>query len=444
MSMSNYWVAQWLEENEIRKEKDILNVLDSTGGIEGLKNKANEARDKIRNKRAIQPSESELANSIVAGRRVDLSGILACPTYGCLRRNIDTIFKNIWHYFDNVVVEGISPETWFRNFCKGDENVGGSMLRQVHEQARLLLYLRSIGADKYIVVANKTFSFCQEHWMEHAKNLGIADAFDENNRAKLIKQIVDSSSFDVENRAKGVWSAKVRGPLFDESKFYIIVRENPPSPELIVSNAVNDLATATISDVELSRRLSLPLVEATMFPAVQSVSKSSKPENHDGGHLPSAADVALNLELPVFDRLSTRDLLKMREDERPDFEAFRSALRAHIQSRLASADEGATASSIARSIDEEYLRPGLAEIERKLRTSRQAVVRKTVVDLTIGATAVGVAALSSVPMMIAGGVAALGSSVPLAPVIHSYIDDKRSARMSDLYFLWRVGQHAKH
>ena len=446
MVASDYWVAQWLDENEVKSEWEIDHILHTPNGIQSATDKAEEARESIEGNYGSYPDLSTLADSIVAGRRLDLSGRLSCPAYECQREDIDTTFKNVWHYFDNIVVEGASPIAFLHRFNERNHSAHFTALYQMREQARILLYLRSIGADRYIVFANKTFVFCQNHWLEHAKELGIAEALDENHDA-IVRKIVESSTFSIEQVPGGDWSVDYTSSFFDSPSHLVLYGPERPTEEDAARALLEDFATATISDVELAKRLSLPLMEPTRLaiPNLKAgrTTKQSSRKKITGGR-PTVAEVALNLRLPVFDHLSTEDLLKIREDERPDFEAFRSALRTAIQEKITVAEGDMSASTVARTVDEEYLRPGLAEIERKLRASKQAVLKKTALDLAIGTAAAGVAALSHVPFMIAGGAAALGSSVPLAPAVQTYIEDKRSARMSDLYFLWRVGKRAGH
>ncbi len=445
MSGSDYWLAQWLDENEIASDWEIDHVLHTLPGQRALLTKIEEAEERLHGVGLVRPDEDLLTDSIVAGRRLDLSGSLSCPAYECLRKEIDTTFKNVWHYFDNIVVEGLSPRTVAESLQSKNDESRSLEVFTIKEQAKLLLYLREIGAEKFIVFANKTFHFCQEHWLEHAKKLGISDALNESKHQSLIDRIVKSSRFQILDHVGDTWHVEITGGIFDEPRSLVCVGEGEPTHEELACFILSNLATATISDVELARRLALPLLEPTTMTWLSSRSgRTASRKNAKKNSIPTLEDVAIALKLPVFDHLETRDLIKIREDERPDFEAFRSALRTAIRDRLSSATDSDSAVSIARSIDEEYLRPGLAEIERKARNNRQVLLKKTVVDLTIGSTAAGVAAITSVPLMIAGGAVALGSAVPLAPVIHKYIEDKRSIKMSDLYFLWHIGNRKKH
>lgn len=444
IASSTYWLSRWLDDNGIVNEWEINQVLSRESGFRSICDAAEQANEALGVSR---PAARDLPNAIVAGRRLDLSGQLTCTAYECLREDIDTAFKQIWHYFDSIVVEGLSPRIVVDDVRRAkDDRAKKYVTYSIREQARLLLYLRNIGADKYTLFEHKTFAFCQDHWLEHAKTLGIREALDESKRADLVRHIVDFSEFRITPQRDGSWSVAILKAPFDKPD-HLVVLGAKPTPKKIAHHILVDLATATISDVELARRLSLPLAEGTSMPWMARVrSRARTTGNADKARQTELTpdDVALQLRLPVFDRLPTADLLKLRDDERPDFEAFRSALRQAIRERVASASYGESASAIAKSIDEDYIRPGLAEIERKLRGGRQALIRKTAIDLAIGTVAAGVASMTSIPLMIAGGVAALGSAVPLAPALHNYIDDTRAAKMTDLYFLWRMEQRASH
>jgi hypothetical protein len=168
-----------------------------------------------------------------------------------------------------------------------------------------------------------------------------------------------------------------------------------------------------ILDVSVARRLTLPLVEPVSLPWI------SRPYRN-GNKRKADDDAVIRVGLPVFDSLSTKDFLKLREDERPAFETFRAELRNAIQSEIAENPSNPPA-AIAKSIHNEYLRPGLAGIEQRIRSRRSALIKKTAVNLTIGTSAIAIGAIAGMPL-IGEGVAALGA-LPLAQIIHKYIDD---------------------
>jgi len=60
----------------------------------------------------------------------------------------------------------------------------------------------------------------------------------------------------------------------------------------------------------------------------------------------TAENVALELQLPVFNELTIGDFIKLREDEQPHFDRFRSALRQAISERLTPENKNKTAAKL--------------------------------------------------------------------------------------------------
>ncbi len=106
MTASHYWLAQWLDENEIHSEWELEHALSSKSGVKGLLDSVFSAGQKVQAGEVEYPDSDALGDSIVAGRKLDLSGRESCPSYGCMRQQIDSTFKRVWHYFDQIVVEG--------------------------------------------------------------------------------------------------------------------------------------------------------------------------------------------------------------------------------------------------------------------------------------------------------------------------------------------------
>jgi hypothetical protein len=197
---------------------------------------------------------------------------------------------------------------------------------------------------------------------------------------------------------------------------------------------VSGYAGAAILDSAAARELSLPLVQPARVPGVGSKK-----------NVPLEGQVAIELQLPAFTQLNASDFLRLREDERPAFERFRKALHDQIKLELDSSSRGDSAGHIARNVEENYLRPELAEIEERFRGSRKALIRKSATSLTIGTSVATVGAIASTPLMIASAVVALGSTVPLAPIFGSYIDEtSKELPMHELYFLWRLKKKGAH
>ena len=428
---STHWISRWIDENEIHAEWEIDHVLHSEIGIKRLFEFIEECFNK-----PSQANFPRIGDAIVAGSKIDLSGTIGCCALECLQNTIDSGYKNLWHYFDKIVVEGLDPS---RVVAQMEEPFSERKLMQVMstvvDQAKLVLYLRGIGAEDFVIFAEKPHHFCQDHWLQHARELGIGNALDENQHGKLISRIIRASKIEIEKMSDDYWWAAVDSPFFDGTSNLLISNAKRPTKTSIACGLLQDYATAMIADVGMARQMMLPLVE----PAdVSWVAKSKQKRSPI-----TEKDVVLELNFPVFDELSTSDFLKLRSDEQPHFERFRASLRQAIAAEITAANAKKSAAEVAVAIETNYLRPGIADIERQVRGNRVALIKKGAVSLAIGGTTAAIGALSSVPLMIVGG--GLGASVPLASLINQYIDARNTTvPMSDLYFLWRIGNSRRH
>jgi hypothetical protein len=431
MATTQYWLAQWLDANEVHNDWEIEHALRSKTGRQSLHAALHLAGHRMFECPNPEPLNVGQSNeAIVAGRRLDLSGAVSCFAFDCLRRAVDSTFKRIWHYFDQIVVEGLSPLSVMESLNTLDEDDHYWIFAKIYNHARLFLYLREIGAEPFVIFSDKTFKFCQQHWEEYAKHLGITLPT-ESQLGKVIGKVVDSSNFKI-NQTADSWQASVTGEYFDEpfeGNFAMA-----PTPEFLARLIVSNFSSARILDVGLARRLSLPLVEPMTTPWISQRKSSRTP--------PEEWEVGIELNLPVFNSLTTKDFLQLRKDEQLNFEIFRGALRTMIRNQLNKNQKGPPGE--VAGIIEENLQQELRVIKKKVHNNRMALVKKTAVNLSIGTVATSIGDLASIPLWIAGGIATLGSAIPLAPAIHKYIDDNNSAKMPDLYFLWQADKKSRH
>lgn len=425
--MSTYWMYDWLDENEVKAPWEINNAIGTARGFKRLAELQEEAFAAEENSEQILPQRS-----IVAGRSLDLSGNIACGGYACLQRDIDMGFLQIWHYFDGIVVSRLNPGLVYD--AVRNDGRGGFARTRVLDYLRILLYIRAIGAEPWVTFADKAQELHDHDWRSLARSLNVIDAFEGPRNEQLVKAIARNTHFNVRRIQANQWDVHVSGGYFKTGQSTVMNQSTRPTIEDLSRRILKNYGLAAIEDVAAAQNLSLPLVQPTSVPWI-----SGKK------HTPTQDEVALQLRLPVFSDLNVADFLKLREDERPAFELFRTGLRDQIQSKLDSAARGDTAAGIARNVEDDYLRPGLAEIEQRIRGSRKALIKRTSISLGIGTSAATISAMSSVPMMIAGSVVALGSAVPLAPLLGSYIDEvNKEIPMHKLYFLWRLKKQGKH
>jgi hypothetical protein len=94
---------------------------------------------------------------------------------------------------------------------------------------------------------------------------------------------------------------------------------------------------------------------------------------------------------------------------------------------------------VAEQIYEDVIEPGLNDATRRLDVIQKALDRKLATGIAIGGLITRAGVITGAPLIIGAGIAAMGSSVPVA---QKYFDDKGSIELADMYFLWRLEQRA--
>ena len=114
-------------------------------------------------------------------------------------------------------------------------------------------------------------------------------------------------------------------------------------------------------------------------------------------------DVAFYLRLPVLVGVDTETLLRVRQDEREHFIAFRDRLRAAIQERVRAAQTN-DPSILAQEVKADLIDPALNDIQRRLSAARNVLVRKASASIGMGALMTTCGLLTANPLLITTGV----------------------------------------
>jgi hypothetical protein len=139
--------------------------------------------------------------------------------------------------------------------------------------------------------------------------------------------------------------------------------------------------------------------------------------------------------LPIIDGIAIKDLLSLREDEKPFFDKFRDALRKAIEVQIQKGDSD-TPQIIAQSVIHEYIEPTLADIDARLKVNQKKLSRKVGASLAVGASMTSAGLLGTVPLVVSAGVVAMAS--PLAHIYQYFDDYGDKVQLNDLYFLWKA------
>lgn len=416
-----YWVYRWLDEFDIKATDQVKKTLRDPRTYGRLVELVNDEVDNYEDE--LEPIE--ISDGILAGRKIDLSGLVQCPHLDCVRERIEDTFPRMWHYFDKIVLEGFN----IYNFLDAiEDNDLDYLTTRIEQEAQVLLYLRKSGAEPFVVFVTKP-RFCECHFSSQAKELGINSYFEKEDRKQAVTWMIENARFDI-SKVGDSYRVAVDGPDLPEPYVrYHVGLSRKPSKRNIAKQLIMLYSSALVADVSAAHDLRLPLAETVGASWLVATPPSAKV---------SETDVALSLDLPVLNEISMRDFLKLREDERPYFEKFRTALKRAIRQELSSAETAAPA-QVARSVVEDIVKPGLNDIECRIRSGRRALVKKTSLNVSVGATTVSIGMLDKMPLIIPVGAAAIAASLSFAS---KYIDKRSALEISDYYFLWQASRVA--
>src|SRR5271169_3499911 len=96
--LGSCWLYDWMDANGVRSTSQAIRLLAQPKARELLSTLATEADG---TPRGLAASDGI---SLVAARGLDLSGELDCEHLECLQREVETLFRRVWHYFDYIVV----------------------------------------------------------------------------------------------------------------------------------------------------------------------------------------------------------------------------------------------------------------------------------------------------------------------------------------------------
>jgi hypothetical protein len=424
--VGQHWLYTWIDEFEVKSGEHASHLLSYPGVVERLHEIATSAPD-------WHEGESPGGRSIVAGTTMDFSGRMNCAHAGCLEKQVDRLFSRVWHYFDSVVVEGPSPETYQRAITQKRRNDLFGLPYIAREDVSFLLRLRELGVTEHLDFRSKPHAFCTHHIEQHATEAGLPHLLDQQFRAEIAKKLKQESQFSITPGINGGWHYSLVHPDYSEpfSGFYNPPKKKKgikkPTKAQVADIVVRRSSAALIYDVAASKWLSLPLAEEFSHLHSSPISMESDRE----------ASIALHLPLPVMNGMSSRDIIKMRADMRPHFDRFQHALTVAIREQVERDPERADP-DIAKAVSAEFIRPAFAEIERGLVEAKRSLSVKTAASLAVGTTVASVGLLTSVPLVVGTGLAAaVGISLS---GFHKHVDEAKEVKTSDVYFLWKANK----
>jgi len=403
-----------MDEFSVKDSKSAARAASDERGRDRLREMAEEGAEDHAPPGALSPD----GTIAVAGRSLDLSGLRSCAAAACRIEQVDTLINEVWHYFDKVVVEGPSARLFLAR--------GATFDYHAEQAVAVLLYLRDIGALPYLIFRDKPHAFCTHHFAESARAGGVDFLLDKKLERRVEREIARTATLEELPKGRG-YSFTYAGSSL------ALVIENAPGHEDASAPTIEDLARveyrsvamSLLGDITLAREMSATLVQGA---------EDYQPVAPTPEQRPTEAAVALELPLPVLHGLPAKELLKLRDDYRPELERFRAALRLAIR-EAAARDPEAPAGEIAGRVVAEYVRPQLADIELRLSAAKRTLAKKSAVQLGVGTAITTVGLLAAAPIVIGAGITALGTTL-----LHgtTFIDKTTELELSDMHFLWRA------
>lgn len=410
MSRKAFWLYGWFDQLGVHDEQSLETALDRGTAYDELIARASDASSEA----------GEIASSryaTVAGRGLDFSGAVDCSSQSCRQRQIDMLFKRVWHYFDRIILADAVGHELRQHHDDGPEHAF-DLLRK---SAPALLYLREIGAEELIEFRDKPCSF--NDWKEQE---GLGYLF--NNRSQLVSQIADEATIKMRTWVERVYYE------FEHPDFTVIESGDFDYPGFSTNKnlrlTVADIALRNqmewlVGDVISSKNLRAPLTVGIEIHG-RLLRQAGRPLAPD--------DVALSMHLPVLDNIPTVELIRFRKAERESFERFRKALTEAIAARLALTDTSLP--RVAAEIYNDLISPELLRISEKLRIAGAALAKKAAFGVSLGAATVACGVFTGLVPLMATGVAAILSSAVVAE--NKYVDDRREVSLDDMYFIWKA------
>ncbi|MFF4967297.1 hypothetical protein [Streptomyces sp. NPDC001037] len=420
--MAEHWLYNWIDEFDIKNGDQASHLLSLPGPAERL-------HEIARNAPGWHEGDAPKGKSIVAGSTMDFSGRMNCSHSDCLQGQVDRLFSRVWHYFDSVVVEGPQADHYVRSLEDKSPRELFGLDYLIIQDVSFLLRLRQLGVTNHLTFRSKPHAFCTHHIEQHAAEAGISHVIDAEFTREVAKKLKNESEIRLRQTPDGGWHYSLNHPSSSEpfSGFYKPKKKaKKPTKAQIAEMVVRRSAAALIYDVATSKWLSLPLAEEFSY-------------LHKSQQLSDAAResaVALQLPLPVMHGMASKDIIKMRADMRPHFDRFQHALTLAIREQIDRDPERGNP-EVAKSVAEEFIRPAFAEIERSLAEAKRSFSVKVGASMAVGSTVATVGLLSSVPLVVGAGLAAVGVTLG---GLHKHVDDRKDISTSDIYFLWKASK----
>ena len=427
---NDFWLIAWMQSKAIGVENDIDRALARPEALNELTELAYAAE-------ALPSEMPRTTRPVLGGRGLDLSGEMIGADVDDLLVEVDRVFGTLWHYFDEIVVEGFTSRRYLMMIRDSNYDLAA---HRVNAHCKLLLHLARIGALEHITFRQKP-NPCVHHGQhgQILQNAGLDAILAES--PTLRKQFKGGELLDWQYHGDHFHYRYVH-PLIDLQEGVIWDHADDfPDPDEWSDSDVIDLiardqfelyAEYVAADLSAAEEVGAPLA---LSPALRdTVVDRLLPRPVVGG---AESEVTIEVGLPVLNGIDAATVIKFRDDNAESFERFRVGLRKAVREQLKlSADAEKLPKKVAQELVGDYINPGLADIAQRMQVAKSTLGRKSVTNISVGSVSVVIGLVAAVPILLPAGVA-LGLA---APGVHyaKYADERSAIELSDLYFLWNA------
>jgi hypothetical protein len=203
-SARRYWVYEWLDEYKVCTVDAARLLLANPVALGDLAERARRSQED----QIVFPEDK---TSILTGRGIDLSGQLDCNHWECKKKQIDRLFRQVWLYFDEIIVQDtITHEVAYH--WDNQEKRTDWLLSQI----QVLLYLREIKADSLLRFLVKPPG-CMLHLRKHTEEAGLSRAFEIEDA--VVGEIEPTAQISLERKGDGSVSYRLDHPAFVHTRW---------------------------------------------------------------------------------------------------------------------------------------------------------------------------------------------------------------------------------
>ena len=411
-----FWLLEILDESEVRTSRQLAAAMKKPDFARRIFDIAIAEQQY-----SLSPIDAA-GDVVLASHGIDLSGTLGCTHIDCLRKDLDNLFSRTWYYFDQVAVLGPSKRM-VRKLLDDSPNYEDA-LEKLKSYLEILLYIRSIGAEDFVIFTEKAPA-CRQHFRQHLSEAGLSHIL--NRSDAVISQLLADGSIDETVTHGDHIHFTFNHPLLAHAEWGCLPDFGSDANAEEVEHAVAEevfarYASHLTSDVLTAKYLGTSIGLGT-----------SLHKNLAIGNAPSESDVALALDLPILTGVPPHEAMKIRKNEAASFERFKLAIRTAIRERTDPAGN-VTTDDVAAQIIGDVITPSLNEIGDILDKSRSVLNRKVGSTVALGSVLTITGLVFHLPLLLPAGLALWGGGT--VPPTHKYFEESKDVQLKDMYFLW--------